>query len=132
MTDQELDRVRCAALFGLDESDLEEQPFDGHAYWYEGVPEWAADDFDRDERNSPSGRFRTLIIPCLDGKPQVPEGFRLVKLYRSAAECECPWCGPGTTALRLDLHTRPGRRPRVPRHDAMPNALGRQSHRVVA
>lgn len=101
MTDQDeeqLDRARCACLFGIDEGELGDEPWEGFAYWYEGVPEWAADDFSRDERNSPSGRYRTVIRPLLSGARdmRVPEGWHLAKLYNSAPERECAWCGPGT------------------------------------
>ena len=96
LTETQLDRARCAALFGVDEGDLGDEPFDGHAYWYEGVPEWAEGHFSRDERHSPSGRYRTLIVACVDDKPTVPEGWRLVRLYHSASERDCAWCGTGT------------------------------------
>lgn len=110
LTEEELDLERCACLFGVEVSDLEHedhvQPVldeytDDDAarfpkYWYEGPPEWAEGDFSKDERNSPSGRYRTLIVACMDGKPQIPTGWRFVKLYRSAPERECAWCGAGT------------------------------------
>lgn len=104
MSEEELDLERCACLFSVEVSDLEHkddmyEPDDVARfpkYWYDGPPEWAEGDFSRDERNSPSGRYRTLIVACMDGKPRIPTGWRFVQLYRSAPERDCAWCGAGT------------------------------------
>lgn len=96
LSEEQLDRARAACLFDVDEGELMGEPFDGYAYWIDGPPEWAEGDFSRDERHSPSGRFRTIFMACFDGKPRVPEGWRLVRVYNTAPERDCAWCGAGT------------------------------------
>lgn len=66
MTDAQIERTQVEQVFGLTGGELNDSPWGGFAYNYEGVPEWASEDFDRETRAS--GEYVTVIeIGCSYG-----------------------------------------------------------------
>jgi hypothetical protein len=103
MTEREIEEQQIEWVFGLTGGELEKTPWVDSkniakfAYWYESVPEWATEDFDRDTRHSASGEYRTGI--CTGGgylslPPDEIEDINgtwiLVKTYAHSGESECP------------------------------------------
>ena len=95
------EREQIAWGFGLTGAERADEPWAGAgAYWYEGGPEWAEEDFrgaGRYSRDYDGPDYRTLVMGALFGGPdaeiQVPDGgppWRLVRYYRSSGETECP------------------------------------------
>jgi len=92
-----LEREKVEHIYGLTGGELNRDAWGGYLYNYDGVPEWAEDDFPN--RLDPGGDYVTCIdidapygtsddpIEC-NGKVYVP-----IMSYQSGGERECP-CGP--------------------------------------
>lgn len=87
-----VDRMRMAWLFGLTGGELNDEPWAGYRYNYDGVPEYATTDFpDRWQH-----RFRTIIGSFLFTEPnerlEDDEGeWERAAVYASSGEAECPF-----------------------------------------
>lgn len=84
-------------VFGLTGGELSNELWGGYAYNYEGVPEWATEDFDRDTRYCVSGEYRTVIVVGGGFLPSPKESivvddevWELVQTYTNSGETECP------------------------------------------
>jgi hypothetical protein len=96
-SEQQKEKEQVEAVFHLGGGELEDEPWGGYAYWYEGAPEYAADDVDQD-----SGTYRTVIV---DGggylsqpKETITDAdghWKLVNTYVSSGETDCTVCGSG-------------------------------------
>jgi hypothetical protein len=89
--EDDAERQQVELVFGLTGGELEHEPWNGFAYNYEGVPEWAQSDFkDRHDRE-----YRTVVACFLYGGP--PERivdasgvWTLQATFLSSGETECP------------------------------------------
>jgi hypothetical protein len=97
MTEQEIERHQVEYVFGLTGGELNNNPWQGEgfnfAYTYDGVPEWAQEDFSRDERFNET--FVTVVLAGSYWSPSETltdsQGtWKLVKTYAHSGECECP------------------------------------------
>ena len=88
-TEKELDRVRVEAVFRLGGGELNEEPWNGYAYNYDGIPGYAGDDLDQ---YGPFD-FMTVINFALFSKPKAIPGWERAASFYSSGETECTWCG---------------------------------------
>jgi hypothetical protein len=93
--DREDDEVK--EVFRLTGGELEDTPWAGYQYWYEGVPDYAERDFDWTR-----GEFKTVIVtgggmaPSPEKEMAVDgEVWELQEYYNNSGETECAVCGYG-------------------------------------
>lgn len=89
------EREEIEWVFGLTGGELADEPWAGHRYWYEGIPEYAHDDFP--PHAEAWGDYRTIVMQALYSPP--PERIAdpatgdvwiLDKTYSSSGEAELP------------------------------------------
>lgn len=94
MTPADAEREQIACVFGLTGGELNSKSRLGHVYSYDGVPEWAASDFDdHNERD-----YLTVIVagggylspPRDEIEETEEETWELVQTYGNSGETECP------------------------------------------
>jgi len=91
MSSDTTETQQIETVFCLGGGELEDQPFEGFAYWYDGAPKYAAREV-ASEAMTGAGYLRTLIaVGCEYGLPAVPDGWRLVRSFASSGEAQC-WC----------------------------------------
>jgi hypothetical protein len=103
-----IERQQVEWVFGLTGGELDSKPLvcaddDGaehtYAYHYDGVPEYAASDYD--DVHSDNADYFTVVTDCLYGNPPdvliTSDGKRYaqVNAYMSSGETECPGMGDG-------------------------------------
>lgn len=95
-SEEQKEREQVQALFGLGGGELMDEPWLGHAYWYEEAPEW-----DHDFREEGDYQYRTGIEWGYSKKNEVQTDedgveWEVVKSYRPPTEVDCWDCGAGT------------------------------------
>jgi hypothetical protein len=92
MTKQEIERQQVEYVFGLTGGELADESWAGFAYWYEGVPEWAQEDFKGRQTHWATTTYRTVIAldQCYGFNPPTIEGWEFVRSYGHSGETECP------------------------------------------
>jgi hypothetical protein len=82
-------RQQIEWVFGLTGGELSAGPWAGYAYWYEGLPSYAAQDYP--DRFKEGVEYRTVIHSGLfSAPPTTLDGFAFVQSFSSSGECECP------------------------------------------
>ena len=112
--EKDQEREQIEALFSLGGGELEQDPWLGHAYWFEEAPEW-----DYDFRQEDDYQYRTVIewtrFAPEEGEVQVDEdgiSWEVVKWYRPPMETDCWVCGHGSDAFANGFFEVYGREPR--------------------
>jgi hypothetical protein len=89
--EKDAERQSVEWVFGLTGGELEDKPWNGFAYHYEGVPEWAQADFnDHYDRG-----YHTIVSCFLFGGPSqrlvdTTGVWTLQTVFSSSGETECP------------------------------------------
>lgn len=104
-SEAEKEREEVEAAFHLDGGELEEEPFAGYAYWYEGAPDYS------DEARDYDHEYRTTIItgggylPYPEKELEDEEGgvWLLADSFTSSGETDCPFCGAGTGDFWVEM-----------------------------
>lgn len=92
MTDEEIEREQIKAVFFLDDSELEDEPWGDIQYWYEGCPSYLGTP---DYTDMYSREYRTGV-QCLlyAGELKAPEGWEIMSSYTTSGERVCCCEGP--------------------------------------
>lgn len=100
-SEKDQEREQIEALFSLGGGELMDAAWLGHAYWYEGAPEW-----DEDFREEDDYQYRTVIewshfAPEENEVQTDEEGveWEVVKWYGAPTETDCWVCGHGSDAF---------------------------------
>jgi hypothetical protein len=95
LTQRRLEKLRVECVFGLTGGELNDRPWRGFRYNYDGAPEWlppAWAEF-RD-----GAEYKTA---CIEDAPygvsgEAPRGWERVAVFAHSGEASCNWCGDGT------------------------------------
>lgn len=102
MSPDELEIERIAAILSVEASDLRRWNGETGAFYYDGVPEWAASDFPAFAADDCADGLEHRTVYTFGDPASYPrvdadfEGWTFVRSYNASVERECPWCGPGT------------------------------------
>jgi hypothetical protein len=81
-----LERKRVQWVFGLTGGELADEPWQGHPYWYEGIPDYLENPKDL---YTSDVEYRTLVTDCY-GMPGIRHGWEPIKTLSNSGETECP------------------------------------------
>jgi len=89
---RDTEREEIEWVFGLTGGELADKPWAGHKYWYEGVPDYAGEDFADDEEGT---QYRTVVCCYACSNPPDELGdeegtYKLAKVYSNSGETTCP------------------------------------------
>jgi hypothetical protein len=92
-TERDIEREEVECVFGLTGGELADESWAGHKYWYEGIPDYAGEDFT--DEYAEEVRYRTIVCCYLFSSPpeklESDEGsYCLAKTYANSGETTCP------------------------------------------